>query len=269
MSSLEERFNRGLEMRETMAAGDFRHFTLPGIDQLAPDLKRIVDEALFGSIWPRDGLTIQQRCMCTLSALLTLGHLQLLRRHIERALNVGMAPEAVVEVFIQMTFYAGVPAVESAMSIAKDIFEERGLKFTSSDVYDTSLDPDELHRKGIAVHEEHMGDITMYYTEDPNSPEMELERLINEYNWGAIYSRPHLDTKDRSMCALVSMTVRGHYDRQLRRRISGALRVGMTPREIMEVFIQLTLYGGYFNTRTAMRIARSVFNEEGISFEVE
>ena len=265
MSSLEERFNRGLEMRDTMAAGDFRHFTLPGIDQLAPDLKRIVDEALFGSIWVRDELNLKQRCLCTLSALLTLGHLHLLRRHIERALNVGMSPEEVVEIFIQMTFYAGVPAVESAMSIAKEIFEERGIQLTPTTVYDTSLDADELHSKGIAVHEDHMGDITIYYTEDPNSPEMFLERLINEYNWGAIFSRPYLDARDRSMCALVAMTVMGHYDRQLRRRISGCLRVGMTPTEIMEVFIQLTLYGGYFNTRTAMRIARSVFNEEGIA----
>ena len=265
MSSLDERYNRGLEMRERMAAGDFRHFTLPGIDQLAPDLKRIVDEALFGSIWTRGGLDIKQRCICTLSALLTLGHLQLLRRHIERGLNVGLAPEQVVEVFIQMTFYAGVPAVESAMGIAKEIFEERGLQFEPTNVYDTSLDPDELHRQGAKVHEDHMGDITVYYTEDPDSHEMQLERLINEYNWGAIFTRPHLDAKDRSMCALVAMTVMGHYDRQLRRRVSGALRVGMTPVEIMEVFIQLTLYGGYFNTRTAMRIARSVFSEEGIT----
>ena len=265
MSTLEDRYNQGLEMRQRMAAGDFRHFTLPGIDQLAPDLKRIVDEALFGSIWTREGLDIKQRCMCTLSALLTLGHLQLLRRHIERALNVGVTPEQVVEVFIQMTFYAGVPAVESAMGLAKDIFEERGIRFSPTLAYDTQKDPEALFEEGVKVHEEHMGDITLYYTDDPESVEMQLERIINEYNWGAIYSRPHLDAKARSMCALVSMTVKGHYDRQLRRRISGALRVGMTPSEIMEVFIQLTLYGGYFNTRTAMRIARSVFSEEGIA----
>lgn len=269
MSSLEERYNRGQEMREQMAAGDFRHFTLPGIDQLAPDLKRIVDEALFGSIWTRGGIDVKQRCLCTLSALLTLGHLQLLRRHIERALNVGLTPDQVVEVFIQMTFYAGVPAVESAMGIAKEIFEERGIQFTPTSIYDTEKDPDVLHREGVRAHEDHMGDITLYYTDDPDSPEMQLERLINEYNWGAIYSRPHLNDKDRSMCALVAMTVMGHYDRQLRRRISACLRIGLTPDEIMEVLIQLTLYGGYFNTRTAMRIARSVFQEEGINTQAD
>ena len=67
------------------------------------------------------------------------------------------------------------------------------------------------------------------------------------------------------MCSLSAMTALGRYDRQIRRRIEGALRVGMTPEEIMEVFIQVMLYGGYFTTRTAMQIARSVFNEQGLS----
>ena len=91
-----------------------------------------------------------------------------------------------------------------------------------------------------------------------------LDQLINEYHWGAIYTRPQLDDKARAICALSSMTVLGRYDRQIRRRISGALRIGMSSTEIMEVFIQLTLYGGYFTTRTAMQIARSVFTEQGI-----
>lgn len=264
MTSLDERFQQGQQMRAVMAAGDPSHFTLPGIDQLAPDLKRIVDESLFGSIWNRPGLDVAQRCICTMSALMAMGQLPLLRRHIERALNLGLTPEQVVEVFIQMTFYVGVPSVETALRTAKEIFDERGIRFTPTLDYDHSRSADDLYRLGIATHEEHMGDITIYYTGDPNTPEMQLERLINEYNWGAIHTRPHLDAKARSMCSLAALTVMGHYDRQLRRRIAGALRVGMTPTEIMEVFIQLTLYGGYFNTRTAMRIARSVFSEEGI-----
>ena len=65
--------------------------------------------------------------------------------------------------------------------------------------------------------------------------------------------------------ALSAMTVLGIYDRQIRRRIEGALRIGMSPQEILEVFIQVTLYGGYFTTRTAMQIARSVFIEQGLT----
>jgi 4-carboxymuconolactone decarboxylase len=266
VTTLDERFQKGQEMRGTMSGGDLSHFTVPGIDQLAPDLKRIVDEALFGSIWTRPGLDIKYRCVCTISALMAMGQLMLLRRYIERSLNLGLTPAQVVEVFIQLLFYVGVPAVEAAMRLTREIFDERGIEFTPTRVYDTSQSADQLYQIGVESHRHHMGDITIPETSgDPDSQEMQLERLINEYHWGAIYTRPHLDDKARAICALSSMTVLGRYDRQIRRRISGAMRVGMSPEEIMEVFIQLSLYGGYFNTRTAMQIARSVFTEEGVS----
>ena len=164
-----------------------------------------------------------------------------------------------------MTFYVGVPAVEEAMSLTKTIFEARGVKYTPTRAYNTERTTDELFAEGVRIHEQYIADITAYRTDDPDSQENQLDRIINEYHWGAIYSRPHLDEKARVICGLAAMTVLGQYDRQLRARVSGALRVGMTQEEIMEVFIQLTMYGGYFNTRVAMRIARSVFNEQGVT----
>ena len=263
MTTLNERFEQGQAMRSMMAAGDPSHFTLPGIDQLAPDLKRIIDEALFGSIWTRPTLPPERRAICTISALMALGQLPLLRRHIERGLNMGMTPHQVVEVFIQLTFYVGVPAVETAMRITKEIFEERGIQFTPSVVYDTTQSTEDLYELGHRTRDEMLGSAAAPIP--PDSQEMELDQLITEYHWGAINTRPHLDPKARAMCALSAMTVLGQYDRQIRNRIQGALRVGMTPAEIMEVFIQVMLYGGFFTTRSAMRIARSVFTEEGVS----
>jgi len=267
LTTLDERFEKGQGMRALMAGGDSAHFTLPAIDELAPDLKRIIDEALFGSIWTRPGLHPQHRVICTISALMALGQLLLLKRHIERGLNLGLTPEQVVEIFIQLTFYVGVPSVETALAITKEVFDERGIQFTPTQVYDTQRAVSDLYELGVRTHQEHMGDISVYYTEDPDTEEMQLERLINEYHWGAIYNRPHLDAKSRAMCALSAIAVLGHYDRQIRRRIEGAFRVGMTPSEVMEVFMQLTLYGGYFHTRTAMQIARSVLTERSLSVE--
>jgi 4-carboxymuconolactone decarboxylase len=265
MESLNDRFDKGLKMRALMAQGDPSHYTLPGIDQLAPDLKRIINEALFGQIWARPGLDPKHRCMVTISALTAEGQLPLLRRHIERSLNLGLTPAQVVEVFVQLTFYVGVPAVEAAMRTTKDIFEERGLEFTPTEIYDTTISADELYEQGKKSFEENIGESTLYPVEDPNSIEGDLGRLIDEYLWGAIYTRPDLDSQSRAICALSAMTVMGQYDRQIRRRIEGALRVGVTPQEIMEVFFHLILYGGYINSRTAIRVARSVFREQGLS----
>lgn len=133
-------------------------------------------------------------------------------------------------------------------------------------IYNPQQTADDLYQAGVTAHQQHMGEVTVPETSsDPDSQEMQLERLINEYHWGAIYTRPNLDDKSRAMCALSAMAVLGIYDRQIRRRIEGALRVGMTPQEIMEVFVQVMLYGGYFTTRTAMRVARSVFVEQGLT----
>ena len=95
-----------------------------------------------------------------------------------------------------------------------------------------------------------------------------MQRLVYEYHWGAIYSRPQLDAKSRAICALSAMTVQGRMDRQIRVRIEGALRVGVTPTEIMEVFMQVMLYGGYIATSTVMQIAGSVFTERSLSVDV-
>ncbi len=266
MTTLEERYQQGREMRSLMAGGDLAHFTVPGIDQLAPDLKRIIDEALFGSIWTRPVLDVKQRSICTISALLALGQLPLLRRHIERCLNLGLPPEQVVEAFIHLTFYVGVPAVEAAMRIAKEVFEERGINFTPTEVYDPTLSTDELYDQGAQAYQEHIGEVSAYYTDHPTAAAM--QRLIYEYHWGAIHTRPLLGAKDRAMITLAALTVLGRYDRQIRLRIEGAIRVGMTPAEIMEVFVQVMLYGGYITTSTVMQIAGSVFTERGLSVEV-
>ena len=49
--------------------------------------------------------------------------------------------------------------------------------------------------------------------------------------------------------------------------IEGAPQIGVTPAEIMEVFAQVMLYGGYVATRTVMQVASSVFTELGLTEE--
>ena len=124
-----------------MAGANQSHFSLPGIDQLVPDLKRLIDEALFGSRWTREAL----------------GQLPLLKRQIEHGLNVGLTPEEVVEVFIRLTFYVGVPAVETAMRTAKEIFEEQEIHSTPNQVCDPTQSVESLYQRGVSTHREHMG----------------------------------------------------------------------------------------------------------------
>jgi 4-carboxymuconolactone decarboxylase len=67
-------------------------------------------------------LDLQSRSICTLAALTVLGREGPLHSHINGALHIGLTQEEIIEVFIQTTFYGGLPFTRAAMDIANEIF---------------------------------------------------------------------------------------------------------------------------------------------------
>ena len=92
--------------------------------ELAPDLGRISDEVLFGQIWSRPGLELPHRSMITIAALTALGREPELRAHIRGGLNNGLSREQIVEIILQMAFYAGQPAAHAGFRAAKEVFDQ-------------------------------------------------------------------------------------------------------------------------------------------------
>jgi 4-carboxymuconolactone decarboxylase len=87
------------------------------------DLLRLADDVVFGQVYTRDGLTLQQRSMCTVAALTVLREPAQLRVHIGGALNIGIPPEQIIEVIRQMAMYAGFPAALNAMAVADECID--------------------------------------------------------------------------------------------------------------------------------------------------
>lgn len=99
---------------------------IESLQNIAPDLAKYIIEFAFGDIYSRKGLTLQERELVTLSSLLTLGGCEpQLEVHINGALNVGIAPEKVIEVFMQCIPYTGFPRVLNAVAVAKKVFADR------------------------------------------------------------------------------------------------------------------------------------------------
>ena len=91
-----------------------------------------------------------------------------------------------------------------------------------------------------------------------------LQEYVTESAWGAIWTRPGLERKTRSMLNLAMLTAlnRPH---EIRLHINGALNNGVTKAEIMEVFLQTAVYCGVPAAIDSFRIAREVFQERGIA----
>jgi len=261
MASLEERFQKGLEMRARLAGGQGRIFrgSVPSAYELAPDMYRISTESLYGSIWSRPGLDIKYRAMATL----TVSAIQLapaqMRSHVRNALNVGITPEEIVEILMMVAFYGGIPAAYNALGVAKEVFEDRDLHVTLPESFHPSVEPGTLYERGVARHREFIPDVFGYHPTEPTPEESDLDVLMQEYLWGAIWTRPGLDMKSRIVCVLAALLVGGQYDLFTRRMIEGALRYGLTKTEIMEIAMQMVFYVGILQARSFMHIANTVF----------
>ena len=87
-----------------------------------------------------------------------------------------------------------------------------------------------------------------------------LQELVTEYGWGAIWSRPGLPRKIRSMLNLAMLTAlnRPH---ELKTHVRGALTNGVTEDEIREVLLQTAVYCGMPAAIDSFRVAREVLEE--------
>ncbi|WP_432543790.1 4-carboxymuconolactone decarboxylase [Kineococcus sp. SYSU DK002] len=112
--------------------------------------------------------------------------------------------------------------------------------------------------EGMAVRREVLGDAhvdravaaTTDFTRD-------FQRYITENAWGAVWTRPGLDRRTRSLITLTALTARGHHE-ELAMHVRAALRNGVTEEEISETLLQAAVYCGVPDANTAFRVAGQV-----------
>lgn len=92
---------------------------------VCPEIVDMDIEWCFGAIASRPGIDYKTRELVIIASCITLGYaMPQLRVHLESALKVGASKEEIIEVFLQMIPYAGMPAVNNALVIAKEVFEQ-------------------------------------------------------------------------------------------------------------------------------------------------
>jgi 4-carboxymuconolactone decarboxylase len=90
----------------------------------------------------------------------------------------------------------------------------------------------------------------------------DLARYLVEFPFGDIYPRPGLDLKTREMLTVAALTVLGYAQAELKEHIRGAMNVGCTRNEILEIILQMAVYAGFPAALEAARTAASVFGEK-------
>ncbi len=116
---------------------------------------------------------------------------------------------------------------------------------------------------GMAVRREVLGDVHVdraaagatELTED-------FQRYVTEHAWGAVWTRPGLDRRSRSMVTLTALVALGH-EEELAMHVRAARTNGLTVAEIREVILHSAVYCGAPAANTAFKVAQQVLVDLG------
>ena len=119
----------------------------------------------------------------------------------------------------------------------------------------------ELYDKGIKIRREVMGDDyvdrALASIDDFNR---EFQQMVTEHAWGAIWARPGLPRKQRSLINLAMLAALNRSE-EFELHFRGALKNGCTLDELRETLLQIAVYCGMPAGVSAFRIARKVLDE--------
>jgi 4-carboxymuconolactone decarboxylase len=88
------------------------------------DFQRLITETVWGSVWARPGLDRPTRSLITIAMLAALGRGEELALHLRASRNTGATPEQIAEALLHVAIYAGIPAANSAIALAKQVLVE-------------------------------------------------------------------------------------------------------------------------------------------------
>jgi 4-carboxymuconolactone decarboxylase len=122
---MSERYRRGIEIAEQLAADKIAHFVESGVAEVAPDFARMTIEFAFGDLYARDVLDLRSRELIAIAVLAANGNARpQLRIHVQSAENSGITKAEIVETLMQTALYAGFPTALNALADCHDLLTD-------------------------------------------------------------------------------------------------------------------------------------------------
>ena len=255
--------------RRAEALGEFvpEQSSMPAI---SPDYARIQKQLNWGGIWHSPGLDLNLRSLATIAAQCVNGQDFGLQHQIEVGLTMGMSPAKIKGIFIQLLFYAGIPATVFGLLEAQKVIDGNE-EWRKADVPEEEHWLDTLEEKlgrGSAVRTQHWGEEPNRDVENSLAQQMvpEAADIVDGYNFGEVWVRSDLEPEERMVCIMAALTARSHM-KQLRQYVGYALNMGLTVRQICEVVAQAGWYRGWPCVEDGLEQVNQVLMDRGLSAE--
>jgi 4-carboxymuconolactone decarboxylase len=123
-----DRYTAGMQTRRQVL-GD-AHVDKAEANKVSFDapFQSMITEGAWGTLWSDDTISRRERSMLTLALLAATGNFEEIPMHIRATQNTGATPQDVLQVFMHVAVYAGVPKANHAIKLAKQTYAEMGVE---------------------------------------------------------------------------------------------------------------------------------------------
>ncbi len=84
----------------------------------------MITEGAWGTVWSDDTISRRERSMLTLALLAATGNFEEIPMHIRATARTGATKDDVIQAFMHVAVYAGVPKANHAIKLAKQTYAE-------------------------------------------------------------------------------------------------------------------------------------------------
>ena len=213
-------------------------------------LERYEQDAVFGNLWRRSDLSLRDRSLVTLAALVARNQTAELPRYLDLALDSGVKPGELSELITHLAFYAGWGNAMEAVTAAQGVFTRRGIGADQLPTASPDLLPlDQAAEATRAARVE----------QDVRQVAPGLEGFTTDVLFRDLWLRPGLAPRDRSLVTVSSLIALGQVA-QIPYHLNKAMDNGLTRAQAGEVVTHLAFYAGWPNAFSAVPVLKGVFD---------
>lgn len=117
-----DRYTMGMKTRRKVLGDAHVDKAEAAKTDLDTPFQTLITEAAWGTVWADDTITRRERSMLTLALLAATGNFDEIPMHIRATARTGASADDVMQAFLHVAIYAGVPAANHAIKLARQTF---------------------------------------------------------------------------------------------------------------------------------------------------
>lgn len=119
-----DRYSNGMSTRRAVLGDAYVDRAEANKTPFDAPFQRLITESAWGTLWADDTISRRERSMLTLALLAATGNFEEIPMHIRATANTGASQTDVIQAFMHVAIYAGVPKANHAIKLAKQTFAE-------------------------------------------------------------------------------------------------------------------------------------------------